>query len=423
MLNVDFKANLQPALNRPPGHQNTSKWARIERSGINRPSSDCAFGQGDHGRWRNGNRMWSGMVLVLAVVAGCESDDCSSNQDCPSGRYQCIDRRCVLPEDPSIDFGVRTTPDLGFADFGPTDEGFRDGGFPDFGFRDLGVQPNDPRDAEPMDDGSPSDVDAGDGGAGDTDAEVVDASDASFDGGFVDAGLPGPPTDTEALVNVALVQVSLNQTDQVAEARIVDYSLADRTLVVTSRDGCTIRERGVGAPFGLTATRIELRNGTAAIDLVPTGTSGVFESGSQTMPEQLFGNTAISYRVVSSDTPGTLDSVTVSTAAPVGPLLPATPPETTLAFAAVSLAPFSSQGVNRFEVYDADRRAVVTCPVDATSGGLPFWIPSLYEPGLQVTLDIRNEAETTVDVEVIDRGPVPVTFRAARTVRYTVQLP
>ena len=368
-------------------------------------------------------------IVLIGIAIGCGHDDeCETNRDCPSGRYQCIARQCVLPAGP--DLGFRETTDVGFAPPGP-DLGRRDFGFPDLGFRDLGFRdlgfrdadPEDagfPRDAEPEDTDNPGDDDSGvDADLGFADAMPADAADT----GAPDAGLPGPPTDTEARVEVALVQVASSQTDPVAEARIVDYTGSGRMLTVTQRDGCTIRERGIGSPTGLAATRIELRNGNTAIDLVPGTGVGIFENNGTTQPQQLFGTGMIGFQIVSSGASGTLAAATAAVGPPTGPLLPTTPPQTPIAFASVQLAAFATQGVNRFEAYDAPRTVEVICPVTLASTGLPLWLPSYYSAGASISLDLRKEAEVTTDVSVIGRGPVPVTFRAARTVRYTVLLP
>ena len=331
-------------------------------------------------------------VLHAVVGTGCPPE-CDTNRDCPSGTFQCIDNACVVPD------AGPPRPDLGFVDVGPLPPPPPPG-------------PPPPLPLPPPGQGAPRDT----------------GVDEAPDAGFVADPPPIGPSDfedAEALVEIGVILDTDDSGPTLAEARIVDYSASNRTLVVRQQDGCTIRERGPGVAQGLTATRFDISNAGRTLALFPVlGSPGVYRPTSSLNPELLIQQgTTVSYRIVSPETPGTLSEGTVTTGLPVAALIPSPNPSFTYPFFSLNLAGPASQGANRFEVYDSMRSTVVDCPLDNTSLGLPLFITDLYPAGSEVTVDIRSQAVTIQSIEVIDRGFLPVTFRASRVLRYTVTMP
>ena len=332
-----------------------------------------------------------GVVVLGAALFGCANDECESNQDCPSGLYQCLDNACVLTE------------------FSPP-----------------------PR---PIADGS---IATGPPGSGIGTSAGPDAGDAGVDGGPIpDAGdtgmMPGPAlSDVEALVQVGLIDEG-EATVGLAEARVADYSQSGRTVTVSSPtiEGCVVTERGPGSSVGYTATRIEASNGTSpgslTINMLPTSMTGEFRNQSMQNPEELLQPRApfqITFQIVSSGATGTLGPATATTNLPPAPTLtPFAPTGSVISRSLVNLLQIRNEGANVYEVYDADRRTVVECPVTPNTAGIAPFIEGLYRSGSTVTLDIRADAEVQVSVPVIGRGSIPVTFRTTRGLRYFLQIP
>ena len=336
-----------------------------------------------------------GIVTAAVVGAGCD-EECVSNQDCPSGRFQCIDNTCVLPPEVVL-------PDMGQVD--PIDLGFPD--VPDLGFIDRGVMV--PADTGMM---------IGDAGDGGTDAADVGRPDAA-DSGEIDL-----VTDTEALVQVSIIDETDDPGPVTPEARIVDYSATGRQVMTRTQDGCVITERPAATPVGLTAMEIQIRNGSTTIDLEPTTSPGIFRDVDMVDATALLasGNT-LNFTIVSSGGSGTLGGATAATGRPVNILNEPATPGSTLNFFVFNLAGPAASGANRFEIYDANRTTVVVCPMTPASAGLPAFIAGLFRSGSLATLEVRQDQESTVSVPVIDRGSLPVTFRASRGLRYFILIP
>ncbi len=343
-------------------------------------------------------RLWGPLTasLALALSPACTSE-CETNRDCPSGAFRCIDNRCVPPDNTPL-------PDLGFAE--QFDIGFPDvpdRGFPDRGFRDLGFPP-------PPDTG----VDGG----------PVDAADSG------DTGVPtDPPTDTEALVQVGVMITNFDGGPPLAEARFFDFTANGRQVESRTEGGCTLTEvapPGSGMPVGLSADRIVISNGPSVILVPDPMNPGLFEKQGQVDPEDLIeSGTTISYEIFSTGVSGTLDGATASTGLPDPPIQQPFS-AFTLGFAEVNLLPFLTvtpiRGEYRFDMYNEERTKVAECPISASPGGLPAFLATFFQ-GLQVTLEVRNDSDSVVNVPVVGGGTIPVTFRATRGFRYTVNVP
>ena len=339
-------------------------------------------------------------VVLLSVLTGCEVE-CETNQDCPSGEFRCVNNACVLPDTTEVpDFGFAPQIDIGFPDV-------PDLGFPDRGVRDLG--PNDGRDA---------------GDAGDTGADGGDAGDTGAP--------PSPLNDIEALVQVGIIRFSPDVTGGVAEARLLDYSQSGRTIEIDPPrpiDGCVITRRGPGTPAGFEATRLEATNGVVINMLpvtMPMAMPGVYRSPNSPDPAQLIQPGAqVSYRIVSTGAMGTLGALTTSTPLPpaVLPLSEVPAPGSEVTRAIINIPNYQLAGANAYEVYDADRRKVIECPITPATQEVATFIDGEYPSGDRVTLIIRSDAETTVSVPVVGRGSIPVTFRATRGIRFRLIIP
>ena len=357
-------------------------------------------------------RPW-GLVLAIvgAVLAGGCDDQCETSQDCPDGRFQCVNGACVLPEfAPLPDLGFAEQIDLGQPDAEP------DSGVViarDSGFRDSGADAGEvgPRDFGPQD--------------------------AMPDTGRFDTGVVSPLDDIEGLVQVGSIEVGATTTEEDAFGRIVDYSLSGRTLTTRIEDGCTVTERGQGTGSSLTAMRIEMRNGPVAVDLVPQSPSGLFRPDGPGNPAYLInpeqrGGLTVTSQIVPSTMSGSLAALStpVLNSVPVDSLIGTPVAGSEVNFFAFQLQPFFSQGANYFEIYDENRnddsedRTDVRCPIGVNSIGLPLFIPSLFPDTSRLTIEVRNDQDSPRSVPLVGRTEtIPVTFRTTRGVRYTLVLP